>query len=105
MSLYRLPQGTPGCNPDPEVATGVAQCLRLPTRKAGRTGTSVDQLEEKDNMCWKEDRGKNIPEEQPEDALGSSPQQGFCLFLLLWLWEWNPGPHTVSMSSSGPPLG
>lgn len=70
MSLYRLLQGTPWCYPDPEVATGVAQCLRLPTRKAGRTGTSVGQLEEKDNLCWKEDRGKNNPEEQPEDALG-----------------------------------
>lgn len=30
----------------------------------------MDELEEKDNLFWKEDRGKNIPEKQPKDALG-----------------------------------
>lgn len=70
MSLHRIPQGTPGCNPDPRVATGVAQCLRLLTRKAGRTEVSVGQLEEKDTLGCKGDGGKNIPEEQLRDALG-----------------------------------
>lgn len=52
-------------NTDP---LGVAQCLRLLTRKTGRTGTSVGQLKGKDNLCCKGGE-RNIPEEEPADAL------------------------------------